>query len=87
MHGKQTDDADDADKDVVCFRPLARPSPSFLFCDGMQHREGVKTRAYFGLSQSASEKLCLMLQMIVRKCELSLGVNLIRISGRASVRF
>lgn len=35
---------------------------------------------YFGLSQSASEKLWLMLQMLVRKCELSLHVNLKRIT-------
>lgn len=54
-HVSEPDD-NAADKDVAA-EALARPAPSFLFCDGMQPRGGVKTSGYFGLSRSDSEKL------------------------------
>ncbi len=70
---------------------LARPSSSFLFCDGMQPRGGVKMRWVILVCHSRPPRNSGVLLLLVRKCELSIHVNLIRINKQAkgwkSVRF
>ena len=80
----QQSDDDTADKDVCLLRPLTAPSSSFLLGDGMQPRGGVKMRWVILVGHSEPMRNTgLLQQMMVRKCELSLRVNLKRINRHA----